>query len=64
MSFTPALGILVEYKGSVGEIKFIDDIYLTICTKSKTDGMIGDLCLVVYKVEWDLIKIIGDRNRH
>jgi hypothetical protein len=45
MSFTPALGILVEYKGSVGEIKFIDDIYLTICTKSKTDGMIGDLSL-------------------
>ena len=63
MSFTPALGILVEYKGSVGEIKFIDDIYLTICTKSKTDRMVGDLCLVVYKVEWDLIKMIGDRNR-
>lgn len=30
MSFSPALGILVEYKGSVGEIKFIDDVYLTI----------------------------------
>ena len=64
MSFTPALGIIVEYKGSVGEIKFIDEVYLTICTKSKTKGMIGDLCLVVYKEEWDTIKMIGDRNRH
>ena len=63
MSFTPALGILVEYKGSVGEIKFIDDVYLTICTKSKTDGMIGDLCLVVYKPEWDIIKMLGEHNR-
>ena len=64
MSFTPALGITVEYKGSVGEIRFIDEVYLTICTKSKTKGMIGDLCIVVYKAEWDTIKMIGDRNRH
>lgn len=64
MSFSPALGVLVEYKGSVGEIKFIDEIYLTICTKNKDDGMIGDLCLVVYKSEWDLIKMIGGNHRH
>jgi hypothetical protein len=63
MSFTPALGILVEYKGSVGEIKFIDDVYLTICTKSKTSGMIGDLCLVVYREEWDIIKMLGSPHR-
>ena len=63
MSFSPALGILVEYKGSVGTIKFIDDIYLTICTKSKTEGMIGDLCLVVYKEEWDMIKMLQGRHR-
>ena len=27
MSFSPALGITVEYKGSVGEIKFIDETF-------------------------------------
>ncbi len=63
MSFSPALGILVEYKGRVGEIKFIDEIYLTICLKNKCDGMIGDVCLVVYKTEWDLIKMIGGHHR-
>ena len=63
MSFSPALGIIVEYKGNVGEIKFIDEIYLTICTKSKTPGMIGDLCLVVYREEWDIIKMLGEHNR-
>lgn len=63
MSFTPALGLLVEYKGSVGEIKFIDEIYLTICLKNKCDGMIGDVCMVVYKNEWDLIKMLQGRRR-
>ena len=63
MSFSPALGIIVEYKGSVGKIKFIDEVYLTICTKSKTDAMIGDLCLVVYREEWDTIKMFGGHHR-
>ncbi len=63
MSFSPALGILVEYKGNVGEIKFIDEVYLTICLKNKCDGMIGDVCLVVYKPEWDMIKMIGGHRR-
>ena len=64
MSFSPALGLLVEYKKTVGEIRFIDDIYLTICTKRKDETMIGDLCLVVYKREWDLIQMLGEHNRH
>ena len=63
MSFSPALGITVEYKGSVGEIRFIDEVYLTICLKNKCDGMVGDVCLVVYKGEWDNIKMVGERNR-
>ena len=63
MSFSPAVGLLVEYKGRVGEIKFIDELYLTICLKNKCDGMIGDVCLVVYPHEWDIIKMVGERNR-
>ena len=63
MSFSPAPGVLVEYKGNVGEIKFIDDIYLTICLKNKCDGMIGDVCMVVYKNEWDTIKMLQGRRR-
>jgi len=63
MSFSPALGLLVEYKGNVGEIKFIDELYLTICLKNKCDGMIGDVCLVVYPPEWDTIKMLNGPHR-
>ena len=62
MNFSPALGLLVEYKGQVGEIKFIDDLYLTICLKSKKDGLISDVCLVVYPNDWSDIKLVGHRR--
>jgi len=64
MSFSPAVGLLVEYKGSVGEIRFIDEQYLTICLKRKCESMISDVCVVVYPAEWDQIKLIeGGRGR-
>ena len=57
-SFSPALGLAVEYRGYVGEIRFVDSEYLTICTKKKDDGMIGDVCMVVYPKYWDQIKLL------
>ncbi len=56
--FVPAIGLEVEYKGYVGEIRFVDSIYLTICTRKKEDGMIGDVCMVVYPKYWDDIKLL------
>jgi len=63
MAFTPAEGLLVEYKGNVGTIRFIDEIYLTVCLKTKEDNMIGDVCLVVYRKEWDSIKLLGGPHK-
>lgn len=64
MKFTPAVGLLVEYRGTVGHIKFIDEIYLTICTKPKDGEMIGDICVVVYSYSWDEIKLLeGQRGQ-
>jgi len=63
MTFTPAEGLLVEYKGNVGTIRFIDEIYLTVCLKTKKDNMFGDVCLVVYREEWDSIKLLGGPHK-
>ena len=61
--FTPALGLEVEYNGFVGTIKFIDEVYLTVCVKKKEGKMFGDVCMVVYPNQWDDIKLIHG-NRH
>ena len=64
MTFTPTLGIEVEYKGFVGVVKFIDETsYLTICVKRKEGEMFGDVCMVVYTQFWDDIKLVGPHNR-
>lgn len=62
MSFSPAIGLQVEYRGYVGEIRFVDHLYLTICTRKKEDGMIGDVCMIVYPKYWDDIKILNSNH--
>ena len=63
MEFTPSEGLSVEYKGTVGNIKFIDEHYLTICTKPREGEMVGDICLVVYRYNWNNIKLMGSHHR-
>lgn len=63
MTFSPSEGLLVEYKGTVGNIKFMDETYLTICTKPREGEMVSDICLVVYRYNWDYIKLIGSHHR-
>ena len=61
--FTPALGLEVEYRGFIGVIKFIDEIYLTICVKTKEGQMFGDVCMVVYPSQWEHIKLMGGPHK-
>lgn len=63
MNFTPAEGLLVEYKGMVGKIKFIDETYLTICSKPREGDMVQDVCMVVYSYNWNDIGLVGTHNR-
>jgi len=51
-------GLEVTYKGKHGYIKFIDELYLTICVHpSEGRKTFGDICIVVYPDDWDKIVI-------
>lgn len=63
MTFSNCEGLTVEYKGYVGEIRFVDEIYLTICMKPREGNMIQDVCMVVYKEQWDDIKLLQGHHR-
>ena len=41
-----ATGTQVEWRGHVGEIRFVDDIYLTICLLVNPEDRARDVCLV------------------
>ena len=60
--FSASPGVMVEYQGMVGTIKFVDPLYITVCIKTQREGMISDVCMVVYPHEWDDIKLIGGNN--
>lgn len=63
MTFSPTENLFVEYKGYVGYIKFVDDVYLTICMKPREGRMIQDVCMVVYREQWDNIKLLQGHHR-
>ena len=63
MTFTPATGLTIEFKGDVGVVKFISDEYLTFCLKTKEEEMISDVCVVVYRYEWDSIRLLQGHHR-
>jgi hypothetical protein len=62
---TPAFatGTQVEWRGHVGEIRFVDDIYLTICVSINPDDRVRDVCLVVQKWDWDSIKLVKESTK-
>ncbi len=50
-------GLTVEYKGFVGVITFVDSVYLTVCLYSGDGRTYGNVCMVVYKNEWDTLVV-------
>ena len=62
---TPAFasGTQVEWRGHVGQIRFVDDIYLTICVSVNPGDRVRDVCLVVQNYQWDEIKLLKESNK-
>ena len=51
-----AEGVVVQYKDWIGEIRFICEDYMSVCTsvgKQKS----SDVCLLVYKKDWEEMKL-------
>lgn len=58
-----ATGTKVEWRGHVGEIRFVDDVYLTICVSVNPEDRVRDVCLVVQKWYWDDIKLVKESTK-
>jgi len=58
-----ATGTKVEWRGHVGEIRFVDDFYLTICVSVNPEDRVRDVCLVVHNYQWDDIKLVKESTK-
>ena len=60
-SFAP--GAVVEWRGHVGEIRFVDDLYLTVCVCVNEQDRVRDVCIVVQNFQWNEIKLIKESTK-
>lgn len=51
-----APGVEVIYQGNRGVIKFVDEVYLTICIRTRDTP--SNTCLVVYRYSWNEIELV------
>ena len=58
-----AVGTKVEWREHVGEIRFVDDVYLTICVSVNPNDRVRDVCLVVQKWDWSNIKLVKESTK-
>ena len=54
-NFQPAEGVTVHYDKYTGVIRFVGEAYLTLCVRTRSNDMVSDVCMLVYKEDWDKI---------
>ena len=60
------VGTQVEYDGVLGFVKFVDPMgeCMTICTKVFPDEPVRNVCRVIYKNQFDDVKLVIGNNTH
>jgi hypothetical protein len=60
---TFAEGLEVQYKDHIGKVRFICETYITICINSFPEERRRDVCIVVYRSNFDKIKLLKESQK-
>ena len=55
-------GVMVQYKEWIGEIRFICEDYASVCTSVGVHRS-ADVCVLVYKKNWEEMKLLKGSNK-
>lgn len=56
-------GLKVEYKDHVGTIRFVCDSYITLCINSFPGERSRDVCMLIYRGNFDQIKLLKESSK-
>jgi hypothetical protein len=56
-------GIDVIYKNHMGKIRFICNEYLTLCVNHFPEEKQRDVCILIYRNEFDKIKLLKESGK-
>ena len=54
-----AVGVIVEHKNFIGEIRFVCDDYMSVCTSVGVHRA-ADICVIVYKKDWSNVNLFKE----
>ena len=54
-----AVGGIVEHKNFIGEVRFVCDDYMSVCTSVGVHRA-ADICVIVYKKDWDNVNLFKE----
>lgn len=56
-------GLYVQYENYIGHIKFVGDSYVTLCINSFREEKQRDVCMLVYRNEFNKIKLLKESEK-
>jgi hypothetical protein len=57
-----AVGVIVEHKNFIGEVRFVCDDYISVCTSVGVHRA-ADVCVIVYKRDWKNINLFKESTK-
>ena len=54
-----AVGVIVEHKNFIGEVRFVCDDYMSVCTSVGVHPA-ADICVIVYKKDWGNVNLFKE----
>ena len=54
-----AVGVIVEHKNFIGEVRFVCDDYISVCTSVGVHRA-ADICVIVYKMDWSNVNLFKE----
>jgi len=57
-----AVGVIVEHKNFIGEVRFVCDDYISVCT-SVGNHRAADVCVIAYKKDWKNINLFKESTK-
>ena len=54
-----AVGVIVEHKNFIGEVRFVCDDYISVCTSVGVHRA-ADICVIVYKKDWNNVNLFKE----
>jgi hypothetical protein len=53
------VGVIVEHKNFIGEVRFVCDDYMSVCTSVGVHRA-ADICVIVYKKDWSNVNLFKE----